>query len=196
MATKTDSLRHDIGALMRSGGFHEIVDRCHVELTLARREGHGSIEIIALLGLAGAQCSLGHFDFARDYSQQAIERARQIGSGGLLVDGLLSRARVAREGYFQTGEANEDYLAAVDRAYEAGDMRRYGRALLGLGEIASSPADSTKHAWRVIDVAQELGDAAMEARALAAALQRLHPPRRVQESQRRLAGRPSEGARR
>ena len=83
MPTKTDSLRHDIQQLMKSGSFHEIVDRCHLELTLARREKHYSIEIIALLGLAQAQCSLGHFDFARDYSATAIELAQQIRSTGL-----------------------------------------------------------------------------------------------------------------
>ena len=41
MPTKTDSLRYDIRELMKSGAFNEIVDRCHVELTLARREKHG-----------------------------------------------------------------------------------------------------------------------------------------------------------
>ena len=71
MPTKTDSLRYDIRELMKSGSFHEVVDRCHVELTLARREKRTSVEIISLLGLAGAQCSLGHFGFARDYSEQA-----------------------------------------------------------------------------------------------------------------------------
>ena len=166
MATKTDTLRHDIGALMCAGGFHEVVDRCHLELTMARREGHASVEIIALLGLARAQCSLGHFDFARDYSAQAIDLARGIGSAGLLIDGLLARARVSREGYFQTAEADEDYRAAVDYAFEAGDMRRYGWALLGMGEIASNPADSKKHAWRAIDIARDLGDANLEARSV------------------------------
>ena len=42
MTTKTDSLRYDISALMKSGAFNEIVDRCHVELTLARREKRAS----------------------------------------------------------------------------------------------------------------------------------------------------------
>ena len=166
MATKTNTLRHDISALMRAGSFHEVVDRCHLELTMARREGHASVEIIALLGLAGAQCSLGHFDFARDYSAEAIDLARGIRSIGLLVDGLLTRARVAREGYFQTAEADEDYRAAVDHAFNAGDMRRYGWALLGMGEISANPGDSKRHAWRAIDIARELGDAALEARSV------------------------------
>ena len=166
MPTKTDSLRYDIGELMKSGSFHEIVDRCHVELTMARREQRFSVEIIALLGLAQAQCSLGHFDFARDYSNQAIELAQQIRSIGLMVDGLLARARVSREGYFQTIEAHDDYRAAVDHTYDAGDMRRYGQSLLGLGEISSNPGDASKHAWKVIDIARELNDASMEARAI------------------------------
>ncbi|MDE2951515.1 MAG: tetratricopeptide repeat protein [Chloroflexota bacterium] len=166
MSTKTDSLRYDIGELLKSGSFHEVVDRCHVELTMARRERHTSIEIIALLGLAQAQCSLGHFDFARDYSNEAIELARQIRSTGLAVDGLLARARVSREGYFQTMEAYEDYRSAVDLTYDAGDMRRYAQSLLGLGEIASNPGDARKHAWKVIDIARELNDAALEARAV------------------------------
>ena len=166
MPTKTDSLRYDIGELMKSGSFHEIVDRCHVELTMARREQRFSVEIIALLGLAQAQCSLGHFDFARDYSNQAIELAQQIRSIGLMVDGLLARARVSREGYFQTIEAHDDYRAAVDHTYDAGDMRRYGQSLLGLGEISSNPGDASKHAWKVIDIARELNDASLEARAI------------------------------
>ncbi len=166
MSTKTDSLRYDIGELLKSGSFHEVVDRCHVELTMARRERHYSIEIIALLGLAQAQCSLGHFDFARDYSNEAIELAQQIRSSGLAVDGLLARARVSREGYFQTMEAYEDYRSAVDLTYEAGDMRRYAQSLLGLGEIASNPNDARKHAWKVIDIARELKDASLEARAV------------------------------
>jgi len=166
MSTKTDSLRYDIGELLKSGSFHEVVDRCHVELTMARRERHTSIEIIALLGLAQAQCSLGHFDFARDYSNEAIELARQIRSTGLAVDGLLARARVSREGYFQTMEAYEDYRSAVDLTYDAGDMRRYAQSLLGLGEIASNPGDARKHAWKVIDIARELTDASLEARAV------------------------------
>lgn len=166
MSTKTDSLRYDIGELLKSGSFHEVVDRCHVELTMARREQRYSIEIIALLGLAQAQCSLGHFDFARDYSNQAIELAREIRSTGLAVDGLLARARVSREGYFQTMEAFEDYRSAVDLTYEAGDMRRYAQSLLGLGEIASKPGDARKHAWKVIDIARELNDASLEARAI------------------------------
>ena len=58
MPATTDSLRYDIRELMKSGGFNEIVDRCHVELTLARREHHHSVEVIALLGLAQAQCAL------------------------------------------------------------------------------------------------------------------------------------------
>ena len=101
-----------------------------------------------------------------DYSNQAIERAEEINSVGLLVDGLLVRARVAREGYFQTTEAFEDYRTAVDRAFEAGDMRRYGLSLLGLGEIASNPSESRKHAWKVIDIARELNDLQLEARAI------------------------------
>ena len=166
MPTKTDSLRYDIRQLMKAGAFHDIVDRCHVELTLARREKRQSIEVIALLGLADAQCSLGHFDFARDYSSQALERADQIRSASLAVDALNLRARVAREGYFQTGEAFDDYRRAVDIAFEAGDMRRYAQALMGMGEIAASPADSSKHAWRVIDIARELNDEQLEARGI------------------------------
>ena len=166
MSTKTDSLRYDISELLKAGSFHEIVDRCHLELTMARRGQRASIEIIALLGLAQAQCSLGHFDFARDYSNEAIELARQIRSNGLLVDGLLARARVAREGYFQTMEAYEDYCVAVDLTYDGGDMRRYAQSLLGLGEIASKPGDARKHAWKVIDIARELNDASLEARAV------------------------------
>ncbi len=166
MATKTDSLRYDISALMKSGSFHEIVDRCHVELTLARRENHFTVEIIALLGLAGAQCSLGHFGFARDYAGQAVDGAENIRSIGLMVDALLLRARIAREGFFQTADAFEDYERAVELAFDAGDMRRYAQALLGMGEIAASPNDSSKHAWRVVDLARELGDAQLEARAI------------------------------
>ncbi|MCY4146747.1 MAG: tetratricopeptide repeat protein [Chloroflexi bacterium] len=166
MPTKTDSLSYDIRQLMKAGAFHDIVDRCHVELTLARREKRQSIEVIALLGLADAQCSLGHFDFARDYSSQALERADQIPSASLAVDALNLRARVAREGYFQTGEALDDYRRAVDIAFEAGDMRRYAQSLLGMGEIAASPADSSKHAWRVIDIARELNDEQLEARGI------------------------------
>ncbi len=166
MPTKTDSLRYDIGELMKSGSFHEVVDRCHVELTLARREQRYSIEIIALLGLTQAQCSLGHFEFARDYGNQAIELAKQIHSTGLMVDGLHARARVSREGYFQTMEAYEDYREAVDLTFNAGDMRRYGLSLLGLGEISSNPGDSSKHAWKVIDIARELNDVQLEARAV------------------------------
>ena len=166
MPTKTDSLRYDIGELMKSGSFHEVVDRCHVELTLARREQRYSIEINALLGLAQAQCSLGHFEFARDYVNQAIELAKQIHSTGLMVDGLHARARVSREGYFQTMEAYEDYREAVDLTFNAGDMRRYGLSLLGLGEISSNPSDSSKHAWKVIDIARELNDVQLEARAV------------------------------
>ena len=166
MPTKTNSLRHDVSDLTKAGAFNEIVDRCHVELTMARREKRHGIEVIALLGLAGAQCSLGHFDFARDYSDQAIERADQIRSASLSVDALNLRARIAREGYFQTGEAFDDYSRAVDIAFEAGDMRRYAQSLLGMGEIAASPGDSSKHAWRVIDIARELNDARLEARGI------------------------------
>ncbi|MCY3831460.1 MAG: tetratricopeptide repeat protein [Chloroflexi bacterium] len=166
MRTKTDSLRRDISELMKSGAFNEIVDRCHVELTLARRERRQSVEVIALLGLAGAQCSLGHFVFARDYANQALELAEEIRSIGLTIDALNARARVAREGFFQTAEASDDYLRAVDSAFAAGDMRRYAQSLLGLGEIAASSSDSSKHAWRVIDIARELNDEQLEARAI------------------------------
>lgn len=166
MPTKTDSLRYDIRALMKSGAFNEIVDRCHVELTLARREKRGSVEVIALLGLAEAQTSLGHFGFARDYVDQALRRAEDIRSIGLTVDALNTRARIAREGFFQTAEAQEDYRRAVDLAFEAGDMRRYGQSLLGMGEIAANPSHSSKQAWRVIDIAREAHDDQMEARAI------------------------------
>ncbi len=166
MPTRADSLRYDIQELMKAGGFNEIVDRCHVELTLARRERRSNMEIIALLGLAQAQCSLGHFSFARDYANQALDAAQQIRSLGLLVDALNARARIAREGYFQSSEAFDDYRRAVDIAFEAGDMRRYGQSLLGLGEIAASPSDSSKHAWKVIDIARELHDGQLEARAI------------------------------
>lgn len=166
MKTRTNSLRYDIEALMKSGAFNEIVDRCHVELTLARREKRASVEVIALLGLAGAQCSLGHFAFARDYVAQALERAEQIRSISLKVDALNLRARIAREGFFQTAEAYEDYRSAVDLAFEAGDMRRYARSLLGMGEIAASPSESSKHAWRVIDIAREVNDGQLEAQAI------------------------------
>lgn len=166
MPTKTDSLRYDIGELMKAGAFSEIIDRCHVELTLARREKRERVEVIALLGLAEAQCSLGHFAFARDYVAQALDRAAEIRSISQTVDALLVRARIAREGFFQTAEAHDDYQRAVDLAFEAGDMRRYGRALLGLGEIAAKPSHSSKHAWRVIDIAREANDSQMEARAI------------------------------
>ena len=166
MPATVDSLRYDIESLMKSGGFSEIVDRCHVELTMARREDNHSVEIIALLGLAQAQCSLGHFDFARDYINQAAEAADAIHSVGLMIDALLARARIAREGYLQTGEALEDYGKAVDYAFEAGDMRRYAQAVLGMGEIASSPDESSKHAWKAIDIAREINDGQLEARAI------------------------------
>ncbi len=166
MPAKIDSLQYDIRELMKSGGFNEIVDRCHVELTLARREDNPSVEVIALLGLAQAQCSLGRFDFARDYVSQALDCARAANAKSLTIDALTVRARVAREGYLQTAEAYEDYRQAVDYAFEAGDMRRYGKSLLGLGEIASSPDDSSKHAWKAIDIARELNDDQMEARAI------------------------------
>ncbi len=165
MPAKVDSLRYDIKQLMKCGGFHEIVDRCHVELTMARRESNHSLEIIALLGLAQGQCSLGHFDFARDYVNQAVDGANVIGSASLMTDALNVRARIAREGYLQNAEASEDYASAVDIAFEAGDMRRYAEGLLGLGEISASPEDSSKHAWKAIDIARELRDAQLEARA-------------------------------
>ena len=166
MPAKTDSLRYDIKELMKAGGFNEIVDRCHVELTLARRENNHSVEIIALLGLAQAQCSLGHFDFARDYVNQAFDGANTVGSISLMTDALNLRARIAREGYLQTAEAFDDYSKAVDYSFEAGDMWRYAQSLLGLGEIAASPDDSSKHAWKVIDIARELNDDQMEARGI------------------------------
>ena len=166
MPTKTDNLQSDIKELMKSGAFHEIVDRCHVELTLARREKRGSVEVTALQGLAAAQCSLGHFGFARDYVEQSLDRARDIRSSSLTVDALILRARIAREGFFQPTEASEDYRRAVDLAFEAGDMPRYAQSLLGLGEIADNPSDSIKHAWRVIDIAREIDDGQLEARAI------------------------------
>ena len=166
MPTKTDNLRYDITELMKSGGFNEIVDRCHLELTMARRENHFTVEIIALLGLAQAQCSLGNFEYARDYANQAVDGAEHIQSVGLLVDALNCRARIAREGFFQTGEAQDDYHRAVDLAFETGDMRRYGQSLLGLGEIAANPSASSKHAWKVIDIARETEDGQLEARAI------------------------------
>lgn len=166
MPTKTDSLRYDVRELMKSGAYSEIIDRCHLELTLARRENRGSVEVIALLGLAEAQCSLGHFGFARDYVDQALARAEEIRSISQTVDALVVRARIAREGFFQTAEAGEDYQRAVDLAFEAGDMRRYGLSLLGMGEIAANPSHSSKHAWRVIDIAREADDGQLEARAI------------------------------
>lgn len=166
MPATMDSLRHDIESLTKSGAFNEIVDRCHVELTMARREGNHSLEIIALLGLAQAQCSLGHFDFARDYINQAVEGANALHSVGLMIDALLARARIAREGYLQTGEALEDYRKTVDYAFEAGDMRRYAQSVLGMGEIASDPSESSKQAWKAVDIAREINDDQLEARAI------------------------------
>ncbi len=166
MPTKTDSLRYDIRELMKSGAYSEIIDRCHLELTMARREKRGGVEVIALLGLAEAQTSLGHFGFARDYVDQALARAEEIRSIGQTVDALIVRARIAREGFFQTAEAGEDYQRAVDLAFEAGDMRRYGLSLLGMGEIAANPTHSSKQAWRVIDIAREADDGQLEARAI------------------------------
>lgn len=166
MPAKIDSLRYDIKELMKSGSFNEIVDRCHVELTLARRENNHSVEIIALLGLANAQCSLGHFEFARDYANQAADGAKALASTSLLTDALVTRARIAREGYLQTPEAFDDYSKAVDLSFEAGDLQRYSQSLLGLGEIASNPEESSKHSWKVIDIARELHDDHLEARAI------------------------------
>lgn len=166
MPARVDSLRDDIESLTKSGAFSEIVDRCHVELTMARREGNHSVEIIALLGLAQAQCSLGRFDFARDYINQAMDGAKAIGAVGLMVDALLGRARIAREGYLQPGEALEDYSRAVDYAFEAGDMQRYAQSVMGMGEISSSPDESSKHAWKAIDIAREINDDRLEARAI------------------------------
>ena len=166
MPARVDSLWDDIESLAKSGAYSEIVDRCHVELTMARREGNARVEIIALLGLAQAQCSLGHFDFARDYINQAVDGANALRAVGLMIDALLARARIAREGYLQTGEALEDYRKAVDYAFEAGDMRRYALSVLGMGEIASNPDESSKHAWKAIDIAREMNDDGLEARAI------------------------------
>lgn len=166
MPAKTDTLRSDIDQLMKKGDFNAIVDRCHVELTLARRERQHQVEVVALLGLANAQCSLGHFEFARDYANQSVDLSQKIHALGLHVDALNTRARVLREGYLQTGEASQDYMDAMNFAYEAGDMRRYGQSLLGLGEISSSPSDSGKHAWKVVDIARNLNDKHLEARAV------------------------------
>ena len=54
----------------------------------------------------------------------------------------------------------------MNLAFEAGDMRRYGQSLLGMGEIAANPSHSSKQAWRVIDIAREANDGQMEARAI------------------------------
>lgn len=166
MPAKVDNLRSDINQLLKKGEFNEIVDRCHVELTMARREKATGVEITALLGLSEAQCALGHFDFARDYAAQAVALSQNVRAMGLYIDGLNARARVFREGYFQTGEAYQDYIEAVNLAHEIGDMRRYGASVLGLGEISSSHAESIKHAWRVIDIARELNDNHLQARAV------------------------------
>ncbi len=166
MPAKTDTLRSDINELMKKGNFNAIVDRCHLELTMARRERQHQVEVVALLGLANAQCSLGHFDFARDYANQAIDLSQKIHVIGLHVDALNTRARVLREGYLQTGEAVQDYMDGMNLAYEAGDMRRYGQSLLGLGEISSDAGESGKHAWKVIDIARELNDKHLEAKAV------------------------------
>lgn len=164
MPTKTDVLRYDITELMKKGDFNAVVDRCHVELTMARREDQYQVEIIALLGLAEGQCSLGHFDYARDYANQAVELSQDIHAVGLYVDALNVLARVLREGYFQTSEAYEAYNTAVNIAHEAGDMQRYGQTLIGMGELATNPSDSEKHAWKVIDIARGLNDQHLEAR--------------------------------
>ena len=166
MRAKVDTLRNDIQKLMKKGAFNEIVDHCHLELTMARREQQHDVEITALLGLAEAQCSLGHFEYARDYASQSVELSQRIRSMGLHVDALNIRARIAREGYLQTTEAYQDYMDAVNYAYEVGDMRRYGISVLGLGEISSQPGESSKHAWKVIDIARDLNDVHLEARAV------------------------------
>jgi tetratricopeptide (TPR) repeat protein len=166
MPAKVENLRNDIRELMKKGGFNEVVDRCHLELTMARRERQREVEITALLGLADAQCSLGHFGFARDYATQSVELSLRIRATGLHVDALNIRARVAREGYLQTTEAHQDYMDAVNFAHEAGDMRRYGLSILGLGEISLQVGESAKHAWKVIDIARDLGDKDLEARAV------------------------------
>ena len=166
MPAKVETLRNDIHELMKKGGFNEIVDRCHLELTMARRERQREVEITALLGLADAQCSLGHFGFARDYATQSVDLSLRIRAIGLHVDALNIRARVAREGYLQTTEAHQDYMKAVNFAHDAGDMRRYGMSVLGLGEISSQAGESAKHAWKVIDIARELSDKHLEARAV------------------------------
>lgn len=166
MPAKTDTLRSDINELMKKGDFNAIVDRCHLELTMARRERQHQVEVVALLGLANAQCSLGHFDFARDYANQAVDLSQKIHVISLHVDALNTRARVLREGYLQTGEAVQDYMDGMNLAYEAGDMRRYGQSLLGLGEISSDAGESSKHAWKVIDIARELSDKHLEAKAV------------------------------
>jgi len=93
-------------------------------------------------------------------------KAQRLRSVGLQVDALNARARIAREGYFQSGEASDDYQRAVELAFEAGDMRRYGQSLLGLGEIAADASEAGKHAWKIIDIARELKDSALEARAV------------------------------
>ena len=54
----------------------------------------------------------------------------------------------------------------MEIAFEAGDMRRYAQSLLGMGEIAASPNESSKQAWRVIDIARELNDGQLEARGI------------------------------
>ena len=45
-------------------------------------------------------------------------------------------------------------------------MRRYAQSVLGMGEIASSPDESSKHAWKAIDIAREINDDQLEARAI------------------------------
>lgn len=166
MPANVDMLRSDISQLMKKGGFNDIIDRCHVELTHARRDRQVGVEIAALLGLAEAQCSLGHFEFARDYSAQAVELAEKVRAIGLYIDALNVRARINREGYFNTVEAYEDYIMAVNVAHEAGDMKRYALSVLGLGEISGEAGESIKHAWKVIDMAREMNDSQLEARAV------------------------------
>jgi len=166
MPAKTQSLHHAIDALMRQGRYSELVDRCHIELTLARREGKRGQECLALQGLAQGQCSLGNFAFARDYAQEALELAEADLPPSAVVDALLLRARIAREGYLDSPAAAEDAERAVSLAHEAGDMRRYASALLAMGEAAKQADDAQKHAWRCIDLARDLADECLEARAI------------------------------
>ena len=162
-------LYDQIEILLQAAEFRQVIDLCRSALTDARRKSNTHAEIMALIGWSAAHKYIGAFGEARILVDGAVKKAEQADSPQLLALALNTSGSIHLVCSLRAEDAEQDYRAALDIAYDVDDHVGVATALAGIGASLLSVGDASRakrFALEAFDTARDIDDKYLMAGAL------------------------------